>query len=232
MRIRTVKQNAIGKKLDPESLQQQLLWAEQLVVPGAVPSHRPYNLTIGAEPQFIWFRNAKVATRSTLRFLDEAGVQFDARQVFGCHYPPSCYRDHFKFAFVRNPWDRLVSTWLNKVVRADVRRRLFATKLQSDVTFREFVAHCAAADLDTCDPHVRRQCRLIDLNHLDYLGRLEHYEDDLIEIARTLGLPVAAIPRKNVTKHRQQYRAYYDEETRDRVASLYRVDIQMFGYSF
>jgi hypothetical protein len=231
MRLRTVEENGIGE-LDAQSKGQQRLWTAGLRIPAQSPSHRRYNLTIGAQPRFIWFRNAKVATRSTLKFLDEAGVRFDARQVFGCYYPPSCYSDHYKFAFVRNPWDRLVSGWLDKVARPRAHPIPFAAQLKSGATFRDFVEHCASADLDTCDHHFRRQCRLIDLNHIDFIGRLEHYEDDLVEVARTLGLPVSSIPRKNVSESRQQYRAYYDEDTRELVARLYSVDIQMFGYSF
>ena len=36
-----------------------------------------------------------------------------------CHYPEKLYRHYFKFAFVRNPYDRIVSAWKNKIVQTN-----------------------------------------------------------------------------------------------------------------
>lgn len=194
------------------------------------PSPRAYNLTLALEPKFLWFRNAKVGTRSTLRWLDDAGVHYEARQAFTVHYCQAATREFFKFAFVRNPWDRLVSGWLNKVVTKNA-LKLPETERRALQSFPNFVAYCASLDLDTCNIHFRRQCRLIDLNNIDYLGRIESLDAGLDEIAARLGLPRRRPPRLNVSK-RGGYRDYYDAQTRKRVEELYALDIQLFGYSF
>ena len=80
-----------------------------------IPSSRKYNLTICDNPKFVWFRNAKAATRSTLEALSHTKIKLTAEQARQCYYSPQKYNDYFKFAFVRNPWDRLVSGWHNKI---------------------------------------------------------------------------------------------------------------------
>ena len=83
-----------------------------------LPGGKGYNLTVGKSPKFIWYRNAKVATRTTLSTLDQAGLVYQVRQEFHAHYSPDDLADYYKFSFVRNPWDRVVSSWLNKIKNA------------------------------------------------------------------------------------------------------------------
>lgn len=130
----------------------KIFWEENKTV----PSTNRYNLSICDNPKFIWFRNAKVATRSTFNVFEDAGLEFVADSAFKCHYPPQAYKDYFKFAFVRNPWDRFVSGWLNKVIRKN------AFKLAPDLyeelqEFDRFVTYCSKFNLDTWNSHFRRQ---------------------------------------------------------------------------
>ncbi|MGD9799699.1 MAG: sulfotransferase family 2 domain-containing protein, partial [Parvularculaceae bacterium] len=74
-----------------------------------LPSQRRYNLTISSERKFIWFRVAIVGTRTILHALKNANAPLDAREESHLYLFPNLQRDYFKFAFVRNPWDRLVS---------------------------------------------------------------------------------------------------------------------------
>ncbi len=196
------------------------------------PSTGRYQLTIGETPKFVWYRNAKVGTRSTLEFLSNAGVEFSTRQSFNCYYPPDLFKDYFKFAFVRNPWDRFVSAWVNKVLRG---RRLGAepARLEKLQDFGNFVDYCSEVDLNTCDIHIRRQSCLIDLNSIDYLGRFERFEHDLCEIGRILGLENGCgMPWNNSSKARRPWQEYYTHSLRDKVGEMYRKDIQIFSYNF
>ena len=82
------------------------------------------------------------------------------------------------------------------------------------------------------NPHFQIQANLIDLNEVHFIGRMENFEDDLKKVLHILNLPIVSIPTKNKTKIRKDYREYYNENLKMKVADLYQKDIQLFGYSF
>lgn len=77
------------------------------------------DFTICHEKKFMWFRVAKVGTRAILAHLKRNRVELAAGHANNVYCLPPHFRDCYKFAFVRNPWDRLVSCWLNKVVNSN-----------------------------------------------------------------------------------------------------------------
>src|SRR5688572_1984937 len=96
-----------------------LLAAEKVPLANAIPFH----MTISPSHHFIWYRVAKVGTRSILAMLDAADVEHfdsDLRVESRWLYRLGRYRDYYRFAFVRNPWDRLVSSWADKVVDSNL----------------------------------------------------------------------------------------------------------------
>lgn len=119
------------------------------------------------------------------------------------------FDDAFKFAFVRNPWDRYVSAWslLNEGQFFDV--RITSPRIH----FRpqhEFI----------CDE---------DGNVLvDFVGRYETLKADWRYVCDKLGVP------PHLAHHRpgdhQPYREYYTPETWAALAELYATDIELFGY--
>ena len=66
---------------------------------------------------------------------------------------------------------------------------------------------------------------------VDLVGRLECVQEDFSTMCNRIGLPDLKVPHKNKTKH-EHYSVYYDDETREMVADLYRRDIEYFGYAF
>src|SRR5580765_3342619 len=74
-----------------------------------LPSAGRYSLTISHKQKFLWFRVAKAGNRTILNHLEQKALPMDAPRATFVHYCPRLYADYFKFAFVRNPWDRLVS---------------------------------------------------------------------------------------------------------------------------
>lgn len=226
--ISTNKENG---KLTPASKENQNKWAGFWSASNSVPSPYRYNLSICDKPKFIWYRNAKVGTRSTFSVFEDVGLEFVAGSPFNCHYPPQVYKDYFKFAFVRNPWDRFVSGWLNKVIRTNSLG--IAPNLHKELKeFDRFVAYCSEFDLDTWNSHFRKQSRLIDLNEVNFIGRLENFNDDLRQIFKILNLPLDQIPNMNRTPNRDNYRSYYTENSKRLIEKMYQKDIQLFGYTF
>jgi len=196
-----------------------------------MPSAGRYNLTLCHEKKFIWFRVAKVGSRTILNHLLDNGVHLDVEHGRKLRYPVNHFRDYFKFAFVRNPWDRLVSCWNNKVIDSNL-FRFNEAELEKMRNFENFVGYVGSINVDTCNRHLRSQNSVIDLNNIDYLGRMETFADDLQYIFQRLELDTTAIKSRNVTSDRKPYQEYYSSELAEQVARIYRKDVQIFGYRF
>ena len=162
--------------------------------------------------------------------------------------------DYFKFAFVRNPWDRLVS-WYAMIdqVRREVadgtagpetRRHIYRNNLYRYVwrcgpTFDEFVKNCTEKQRVTNCYYsfTFNQLRyLTDKNGemlVDFIGRFENFEQDLSHVFDMLGMDAAQleIPHKNRSAH-SHYSEMYTPETREIVRKRFRRDIEFFGYEF
>jgi len=118
-------------------------------------------------------------------------------------------KDYFKFAFVRNPWDRAVSYYFWK---------------NTEMSFSDFVVSDDFDLLGQCD-------YLYD--KMDFIGRFENLQNDFDIICEEVGAPKKQLIKINVSvsKHKH-YAEYYDEETKQIVAEKYAEDIEYFGYKF
>jgi len=196
-----------------------------------IPSSGQYNITISHERKFIWFRVAKVGTRTILNHLKKCNVNLDVEHASFLHYPVKSFDDYFKFGFIRNPWSRLVSCWQDKVVNSNL-YNFDDSMLGKMQDFENFVEYVSNLNIENCDRHLRLQSTLIDLNNIDYIGRMESFDDDANYIFRKLGLSKKEVRPKNVTSNKKPYQEYYSKDLAKEVAQIYRKDIQIFGYQF
>jgi len=233
MKIRTIKSsNQRSKQLTRRSRLYQCF--AKLVVKHIpfIPSTLPYNITISETHKFIWFRNAKVGTRTILTLFHDSGVSLAAEHPYKCHYPIGTYQEYFKFGFVRNPYDRLVSCWLNKVVQSNY-FNFKAGEHQKMQVFDHFIDFVSKQNLQNCDPHIRMQSKLLDLNNIDFVGRFEKFHDDLLIVCQKLDIEPPEIPQKNITRPTgTRYQDYYNSVSQQKVSQLYKKDLQIFGYGF
>jgi hypothetical protein len=153
------------------------------------------------------------------------------------------YHGSFKFAFVRNPWDRLVSCYMSKIVRQGPGLRMGNygdVALRDDMTFRDFAeAVCQISD-DEANVHFRSQHVFVCDDSpgrkilADFVGRFEDLEKDFSYVTKTTGIR-AKLPHVVSTaefKDSPSYRDFYDERLARMVGERYREDAEIFGYSF
>lgn len=152
------------------------------------------------------------------------------------------WNDCYKFCFVRNPWDRLVS-WYSMIIQnrellKQSRNKLWEYVIAESTNFEEFVRKCTGEihDFDGTKSFAYNQIDYItDENGkilVDFVGRYENFNGDMRHIACALGIEDAVVPaHENRSKH-NHYSSYYSEELKAIVADRYARDIEFFGYEF
>lgn len=140
------------------------------------------------------------------------------------HLPPEQFDSFFKFAFVRNPFDRFISfcAFMTRVEKQFERNphQVMAHFIQSPPWHRILFQpqHSFVTDADGT---------LLS----DYVGRVEEMQQSYDEIARRIGVPSAELEKVNASE-RRDYRSYYTLELVEGVSSLYARDLELFGYEF
>ena len=150
-----------------------------------------------------------------------------ARQIL-TEVGPETFQAYFKFAIVRNPWDRLISQFTYLTTRPDLCQYLGMNSGDSLRTYLQLIA---------TKKHVQWKQQVAFVSDgegrslVDYIGRFEEFEASVRQIMDRIGLPITTIPHEKQSQ-RGPYQDYYDSETRDMVAMMYAADIEAFGYSF
>jgi hypothetical protein len=139
------------------------------------------------------------------------------------------YLAYFKFAFVRNPYDRALSQYIFMSRRPDLRRYL---GMELGASFSEYL------ELITKKLHVQweeQRAFVLDSDShnllVDYIGRVETFERDARFVFDRLGITVDSIPHVNAGC-RGDYRPYYSNSDRRLVEDFYAADLEMFNYVF
>jgi hypothetical protein len=202
-----------------------------------IADYRGRGVYAGYPDQFrcIFIHVPKTAGSSIARALFEV----ESRHVPYFEYEranPKKFRSYFKFGFVRNPWDRLVSAFfflrrggMNELDRAWAEQNLAAYS-----TFDAFVREWLNEENIMSFPHfVPQSFYLADTQGnlmVDFLGRYESLAADFAEVARRLGR-VCTLPLYNKSEH-AAFATYYSADTREIVARVYARDIAFFNYHF
>ncbi|MCB0207679.1 MAG: sulfotransferase family 2 domain-containing protein [Anaerolineae bacterium] len=146
------------------------------------------------------------------------------------------HQDFFKFSFVRNPFDRLVSGYRDKIVTKPWQQQEYFKKIPTDISFSEFVAEVVRCPDCLIDGHFQSQfAKLYHRGELqvDFLGRFENLAEDWLTIAKRFRFdPQLPHKMKSSTKQgvNKDYRIYYTEELAHLVYNRFRADVEAFGY--
>ena len=143
---------------------------------------------------------------------------------------------YFKFAFVRNSWDRFLSLYKYRI-------KTNQTNLKNNpISFKEWAKRIHEKDPIYYNVTNKLQLRVLSTQLgwiknkdgeivTDFIGRFENLQKDFDIICDKIGIPQQQLPHKNETDHKH-YTEYYDEETKQIVAEKYAKDIEYFGYEF
>lgn len=128
------------------------------------------------------------------------------------------WRSYFKFVFVRNPWERLVSLYMY------ARGRKRGVKARA-LPFKSYVPYLLKK-------HSRfiLQTSYTAPNLVDFVGRFEQLTKHFSNICNHIGI-VNELKHLNKSNH-TEYRKYYDNKTRKLVHNFAKKEIELFGYTF
>jgi hypothetical protein len=152
---------------------------------------------------------------------------------------PEAFERAFSFAFVRNPWDKVVSHYHYRRRTGRIYKRSYDGSGRGDpeIGFRDWVERAYGAHdpmyYNHPQPFMAQTLWINDEEDrclVSFVGRFERLADDFQQVCRELGVK-ASLPHVKPSPH-AHYRELYDDATRDIVARRFASDIDTFGYTF
>jgi hypothetical protein len=145
--------------------------------------------------------------------------------------PRATWRTYFRFAFVGNPWDWLVSRYFHG--KRGKKEPVASVEITEGDILRLWRMKGVLRGT-TWVNHRYQYAFLSDEGgelQVDFVGRFENRQEDFDKVCAHVGIAREKLPMLNNTMH-EPYRCYYDDHTKHLVAELYRKDIEYFGYRF
>ena len=144
----------------------------------------------------------------------------------------------FKFGFVRNPYDRILSAynyvynykkrkhfedWANKNIRRFKNFEDFVYALE-DKQFQKTIL-----EWDHFKPQYLFFCDEKRKVNVDFIGKLENIKEDFKKISKKLNIK-EDLGTLNKSENKNDYESYYNEKMKKIVRDIYNKDFEVFKY--
>ena len=142
------------------------------------------------------------------------------------HLSDQIWDNYFKFAFVRNPWDRFISICFFHYKAIQNNPKI------ADNFLLELISRP-----ETDIPHqFRPQSRYL-FDHkgdspINYIGKFENLKADFNIICEKVGIPKTSLGQLNQSKHEIYTKYYNSVHLKEKVRDRYIDDIRNFDYKF
>lgn len=134
---------------------------------------------------------------------------------------------YYKFCFVRNPWDRMVSVWKKHALPLAESGRF-----PNINDFNAFIRKYPLPNKNILWHASSQFHQLKDPSFYNFIGRYENIEEDLFRALDAIGIiNNISIPKLNQSSH-SHYSNYYNEDSVKKVQEICKKEIDYFGYKF
>jgi hypothetical protein len=179
-------------------------------------------MAAGASPHF-----APLGTENARRLMS---AEHDLGTFWAGFHDPN----YFRFAFVRDPYARAVSAFLDKVDSGRHTRfkKMLGFNGDQTITLLDFLRGISRQDVKDMNRHWRPQSALISPKvKLDFVGRFERFNEDFGAVLDRLDVDSSAVREKRA--HQTSADSHLDligSEERALIERIYRDDFERFGY--
>ena len=186
---------------------------------------------VSKKHKFVFIHIPKTAGTSIMHNFDHLGkrrkkIMFKKLNKKECNY--------FKFAFIRNPWDRMVSNYFY-AIKSPKKKKM--ENLYKEFNSCEDFLNGFDKKIDEYKPlSLFSQCYWLEDEDgnikMDYIGKFENLPKDLKFICDKIKItPNTYLRHWNKSNHKH-YSYYYNDETVNKIAKIYKRDIELGNYKY
>jgi len=186
----------------------------------------PYDRPLVFSHENLGRRYADIIKGDAFHFAEHENFNYYAKHAKGLEMDISSF---FVFAFSRNPYSRLYSTWKFIRKQIDVGNPLFIRQYKYTVkeSFKSWIEILATIDIYSW---CQKQSWFVKKDQCNFVGRYENFEIDLRKILDTIKIKCGDIPKLNQSSSKDEYKHHYDKKCRDIVYNLFKSDFIEFNY--
>lgn len=152
------------------------------------------------------------------------------------------FGDTFRYAFVRNPFTRILSAYLDKIVKNQWERQRLLPGLGVDpsenISFSVFLDKISLTESHKQDIHFTSQCNLLMPNKIkySYIGRFETLGNDIEYLVSKNIFSKSFLNEMSAGKHHQtnadeRLKEYVTPEVERKILKIFARDFEEFNYS-